>query len=131
MFAIKVRDHLFIAHSLKDDFFGEAKNLHGVTYVIDLIISSETLNDKNTVMDISLASEILKKCISNYNYKNLDDIEKFKDSITTTEFMSMTLVNDFILELDKINFDLNHIVSIKAILNESHIATASYLKKLK
>ena len=34
MFEIKVRDHLFIAHSLKDDFFGEAKNLHGATYAV-------------------------------------------------------------------------------------------------
>jgi len=131
MFEIKVRDHLFIAHSLKDDFFGEAKNLHGATYVIDLIISSAKLNEKNIVMDIGLASELLKKCISEYNYKNLDEIKKFNDLITTTEFMAMTLVNDYISELNKINFDFSHITSIKMILNESHIASASYVKKLK
>ena len=46
MFKVKVRDHLFIAHSLKDDFFGPAKNLHGATYVIDLIIASQNIDDK-------------------------------------------------------------------------------------
>tara|TARA_B100000586_G_C20025217_1_gene390829 strand:+ start:226 stop:621 length:396 start_codon:yes stop_codon:yes gene_type:complete len=131
MFEIKVRDHLFIAHSLKDDFFGEAKNLHGATYVIDLVISSEKLDEKNVVIDISLASEVLKKCIAAYNYKNLDDIQKFKNVITTTEFMSKVLVDDFIIELKKLNFNLKNITSIKATLNESHIAAASYLKILR
>ncbi|MEC9205934.1 MAG: 6-carboxytetrahydropterin synthase [Pseudomonadota bacterium] len=129
MFEIKVRDYLFIAHSLKDDFFGEAKNLHGATYVADLIISSAKLNEKNIVMDIGLASRLLKKCISKYNYKNLDEIKEFDNSITTTEFMAMTLVNDYISELNKENFDFNHIKSVKIILNESHIASASYYKK--
>ena len=131
MFEIKVRDHLFIAHSLKDDFFGEAKNLHGATYIIDLVISSEKLDEKNVVIDIGLASEVLKKCIAAYNYKNLDDIQKFKNLITTTEFMSKVLVDDFIIELKKLNFNLENITSIKATLNESHIAAASYLKILR
>ncbi len=131
MFEVKVRDYLFIAHSLKDDFFGDAKNLHGATYVIDLIISSEKLDDKNIVMDIGLASELLKKCISKYNYKNLDEIKRFEDIITTTEFMAMTLANDYIAELNKEKSNLEHITSVKIILNESHIASASYIKKLK
>ena len=71
MFEVKVRDNLFIAHSLKEDFFGDAKNLHGATYVIDVIIASNEINKMNVVIDIGLASKILKKCISVYNYKNL------------------------------------------------------------
>ena len=51
MYELKIRDYCFIAHSLKDEFFGPAKNLHGVTYVIDLVISSENLIDKNIIID--------------------------------------------------------------------------------
>ena len=131
MFEVKIRDHLFIAHSLKDDFFGDAKNLHDATYVIDLIICSEDIDEKNVVIDIGLASDILKKCISTYNYKNLDDIKKFSNSITTTEFMSKVIVDDYVLELKKINFNTENLISIKAILNESHIASASYMKNFK
>tara|TARA_B100000586_G_scaffold3689_1_gene2492 strand:- start:1842 stop:2237 length:396 start_codon:yes stop_codon:yes gene_type:complete len=130
MFEVKVRDNLFIAHSLKEDFFGDAKNLHGATYVIDVIIASNEINKMNVVIDIGLASKILKKCISVYNYKNLDDIKDLKDYITTTEFMAKRLTDDFIVELQKIKFDLSPILFIKIILNESHIASASYKKLL-
>ena len=109
MFEVKVRDNLFIAHSLKEDFFGDAKNLHGATYVIDVIIASNEINKMNVVIDIGLASKILKKCISVYNYKNLDDIKDLKGHITTTEFMAKRLTDDFIIELQNIKFDLSSI----------------------
>ena len=128
MFKVKVRDHLFIAHSLKDDFFGPAKNLHGATYVIDLIIASQNIDDKNVVIDIGVAARLLKECIDIYNYKNLDEIPELKDIITTTEFMAQQLTNDFIEKLKKEKFDSSTLYSIKMILNESHAASASYKK---
>jgi len=128
MFKVKVRDHLFIAHSLKDDFFGPAKNLHGATYVIDLIIASQNIDDKNVVIDIGVAARLLKECIDIYNYKNLDEIPELKDIITTTEFMAQQLTNDFIEKLKQEKFDSSSLYSIKMILNESHAASASYKK---
>ena len=109
---IKVRESLFIAHSLKDDFFGPAKNLHGATYVVDLIIKSRTLDNHNVVCDIEFAHNILKDCIAKYNYLNLDDIDELKDKITTTEFMARQLVEDFeekihILKDSKIFYKIN------------------------
>ena len=128
MFKVKVRDHLFIAHSLKDDFFGPAKNLHGATYVIDLIIASQSIDDKNVVIDIGVAARLLKECIDIYNYKNLDEISALKDIITTTEFMAQQLTNDFLEKLKQEKFDSSSLYSIKMILNESHAASASYKK---
>ena len=126
MYEVTVRDNLFIAHSLQDDFFGPAKNLHGATYVIDLILSSREMTDKNVVIDIGLASNLLNKCIEVYNYKNLDDIDSLSGVITTTEFMAKKLTTDFISLLEKEQFDISRLYSIKMILNESHIASASY-----
>ena len=128
MFKVKVRDHLFIAHSLKDDFFGPAKNLHGATYVIDLIIASPNIDDKNVVIDIGVAARLLKECIDVYNYKNLDEIPALKDIITTTEFMAQQLTTDFLEKLKQEKFDSSSLHSIKMILNESHAASASYKK---
>ena len=128
MFKVKVRDHLFIAHSLKDDFFGPAKNLHGATYVIDLIIASQNIDDKNVVIDIGVAARLLKQCIDIYNYKNLDEIPALKDIITTTEFMAQQLTTDFLEKLKQEKFDSSSLHSIKMILNESHAASASYKK---
>ncbi len=130
MYEVTVRDNLFIAHSLKDDFFGPAKNLHGATYVIDLVIRSNRITDKNVVIDIGLASKLLNNCIKAYNYKNLDDIDLFSGIITTTEFMAKQLTMDFIGQLKKEKFDTSQLYSIKMILNESHVASASYEQKI-
>ena len=36
MYAVEVRDHVMIAHSLKGEVFGPAQKLHGATYVTDV-----------------------------------------------------------------------------------------------
>ena len=77
MFQVKVTSSMFIAHSLPDESFGPAQNLHGATYTIDLFVSSNTLTDKNIVIDIDIASKILSEIVKKYNYKNLDDLDEF------------------------------------------------------
>ncbi|MDC0415440.1 6-carboxytetrahydropterin synthase [Gammaproteobacteria bacterium] len=130
MYELKIRDYCFIAHSLKDEFFGPAKNLHGVTYVVDLLISSKELIEKNVIIDIGLANKILKSVISQYNYKNLDDMDKFNNHITTTEYMAKQFVDDICIELEKIKYPLKELNSIKIELKENHIASASYIKNI-
>ena len=130
MYELKIRDYCFVAHSLKDEFFGPAKNLHGVTYVVDLIISSKELIEKNVIIDIGIANKVLKNVIAQYNYKNLDDIDKFSNQITTTEYMAKQFVDDICMELQNINYPINKLYSIKVELKENHIASASYIKTI-
>jgi 6-pyruvoyl-tetrahydropterin synthase len=130
MYELKIRDYCFVAHSLKDKFFGPAKNLHGVTYVVDLIISSKELIEKNVIIDIGIASKVLKNVIAQYNYKNLDEIEKFNNHITTTEYMAKQFVDDICMELQNINYPINKLYSVKIELKENHIASASYIKTI-
>ena len=130
MYEVKIRDYCFVAHSLKDEYFGPAKNLHGVTYVVDLIISSKKLIEKNVIIDIGIANEVLKNVIAQYNYKNLDDIDKFNNHITTTEYMAKQFVDDICIELQNINYPINKLYSIKIELKENHIASASFIKTI-
>ena len=130
MYELKIRDYCFVAHSLKDEFFGPAKNLHGVTYVVDLLISSEELIEKNVIIDIGIANKVLKNVIAQYNYKNLDEIDKFNNHITTTEYMAKQFVDDICMELQNINYPINKLYSVKIELKENHIASASYIKTI-
>jgi 6-pyruvoyltetrahydropterin/6-carboxytetrahydropterin synthase len=130
MYELKIRDYCFVAHSLRDEFFGPAKNLHGVTYVVDLLISSKELIEKNVIIDIGIANKVLKNVIAQYNYKNLDDIDKFSNQITTTEYMAKQFVDDICIELKNINYPINKLYSIKIELKENHIASASYIKTI-
>ena len=52
MYELKISDYCFIAHSLKDDFFGPAKHLHGTTYIIDMMLLSDKLINNNIIIDI-------------------------------------------------------------------------------
>ena len=130
MYELKIRDYCFVAHSLKDEFFGPAKNLHGVTYVVDLIVSSKELIEKNVIIDIGIANKVLKNVIAQYNYKNLDEIDKFNNHITTTEYMAKQFVDDICMELQNINYPINKLYSVKIELKENHIASASYIKTI-
>lgn len=119
MYSVTVKDHMMIAHSLPDPFFGPAQGMHGATYVVDAEFSSEKLDSHNVVLDIGAASDALKATLSQLNYKNLDEIKQFEGHITTTEFLAHFIH----AQLKK---TVNPGISIKVTLNESHIAAASY-----
>jgi len=119
MYSVKVKDHIMIAHSLRDSYFGPAKNLHGATYVITAIFRSAELNDKNVVIDIAEAMRILKETLHPLAYKNLDDLPQFKGILTTTEFLASYIHQRM---RDKIDPQIRLIIE----LEESHIASASY-----
>ena len=44
MFAVEVRDHIMIAHSLPAPVFGPAQGVHGATFVVDAAFFAEELD---------------------------------------------------------------------------------------
>lgn len=112
---------MMIAHSLPDPFFGPAQQLHGATYITDVVFSSKTLNSHNVVIDIGKAHEILTEALAPLQYKNLDEIPHFKGHLTTTEFLAK-YIHDRIKEKVKGHFE----GPVSVILGESHIASATY-----
>jgi 6-pyruvoyltetrahydropterin/6-carboxytetrahydropterin synthase len=121
MYSLTVRDHVFIAHSLKGEVFGPAQGLHGATYVIDVEFSRQTLDRNNIVIDIGLASEILKKAVATLNYRNLDEIEEFRSRPTTTEFLAEHIHG--LMARGSAGFFKG---GLKVTLRESPVAWASY-----
>ncbi len=119
MYSVKVKEHIMIAHSLPDPYFGPARNMHGATFVVNAIFRSKRLNDKNVVIDIGEAIEILKGVLSSLAYKNLDELPQFKGILTTTEFLAAHIHQHVREKIE------GHIL-LKIELDESHIASASY-----
>ncbi|WP_185985112.1 6-pyruvoyl trahydropterin synthase family protein [Aureimonas mangrovi] len=87
MFAVEVRDHIMIAHSLPGEVFGPAQGLHGATFVVDAAFFAEELDADGLVVDIGLATQALAAILQPLNYKNLDDLPEFAGKTTTTEFL--------------------------------------------
>lgn len=71
MFAVEVRDHIMIAHSLPSPIFGPAQGLHGATFVVDAAFYTDDLDENGLVVDIGLATEALSATLEPLKYGNL------------------------------------------------------------
>ncbi len=87
MFAVEVRDHVMIAHSLPAAVFGPAQGMHGATFVVDAAFFTEDIDAHGLVVDIGLATEALAKALEPLRYRNLDAVPEFAGKFTTTEFL--------------------------------------------
>ena len=128
MYAIEVRDHIMIAHSLPGEVFGPAQRLHGATFVVDVAFFRETLGGDNIVVDIGLALQVLHEILEPLNYRNLDELPGFAGKKTTSEFMARHVfermaaaIRDGRLGPEAANLD-----RLRVTLNESHVARAWY-----
>ncbi|MFI7495905.1 6-pyruvoyl trahydropterin synthase family protein [Kocuria sp. M4R2S49] len=88
MFTLTVRDHMMIAHSLPDPFFGPAQNLHGATYEVETTWSRPVLDEHGVVMDIGVANDLLAGVLDGLRYRNLDEHPDFAGRLSTTEVLA-------------------------------------------
>ncbi|MDJ0950062.1 MAG: 6-carboxytetrahydropterin synthase [Alphaproteobacteria bacterium] len=128
MYALSVRDHVMIAHSLKGDVFGPARQLHGATYVVDAEFRRSHLDADGLVLDIGLAGRLLKEVLAPLNYRNLDELPDFQGRNTTTEALSRHVFVGLRNKLVASGVALgeNGLDHLKITLHESHVAWASY-----
>ena len=126
MYAVEVRDHVMLAHSLPGEVFGPAQGLHGATYVVDVAFYRAELGPERIVVDIGRAHEALKAALAPLNYANLD--EAFPDELTTTEWLAKH-VHDQLSAAARaggLGVGSEGIERIRVTLNESHVARAWY-----
>lgn len=88
MYAVEVRDHIMIAHSLPGEIFGPAQRLHGATFVVDAAFFAGTLDPNGIVVDIGRATEALGAVLEPLRYRNLDELPEFAGRPTTTEALA-------------------------------------------
>ena len=131
MYSIKVRENILIAHSLPGQVFGPAQNMHGATYLVDAEFFTDKLNEYNIIMDLGVVTTILKDTLKVYNYKNLDEVDEFKDIITSTEFLAKNICEKIINKLQN-NYpnDYKILKKIKISLQESNVAWATYEQQI-
>ncbi len=121
MYNVRIREHIMIAHSLPSKVFGPAQNMHGATYVVDADFQSPNVDENNIVIDIGLASEVLKEVLQPLAYQNLDELPQFKEHLTTTEFLAQYIHSQMAKALQgKFSGQL------KITLGESHVAWAGF-----
>jgi 6-pyruvoyltetrahydropterin/6-carboxytetrahydropterin synthase len=128
MYSVNVRDHFMIAHSFRGQVFGPAQRLHGATYVVDLELRRAELDADGVVVDIALATEVLRSVLGELNLRNLDDDPAFEGRNTTTEFMARVIFDRVAARIAAGEFGphASGLASMRVKLNESHVAWAAY-----
>ena len=127
MFAVEVRDHIMIAHSLPSPVFGPAQGMHGATFVVDAAFFTKDLDANGLVVDIGLATEALSATLRPLNYANLDEVPEFQGKITTTEFLCHHIWQKLrdVVQTTGLG-DGGRVCRIKVSLHESHVARGWY-----
>ncbi len=120
MFAVEVRDHIMIAHSLPRPVFGPAQGMHGATFTVDAAFFTRELDDDGLAIDMGLAMTTLNDILKPLNYKNLDELPQFTGKVTTTEYLAKYIFD----QLAAANFP--RVVKIRVTLHESHTARGWY-----
>jgi 6-pyruvoyl-tetrahydropterin synthase len=128
MYAVEVRDHVMIAHSLAGDVFGPAQRLHGATYVIDVAFFRSELDRDNLVVDIGRAHEALRATLKPLDYTNLDTLPELVGRVTSTEFLARYIFDRMhdAIRAGKLGDHAGGLERVRVTLNESHLARAWY-----
>ncbi|MEM7710459.1 MAG: 6-carboxytetrahydropterin synthase [Pseudomonadota bacterium] len=127
MFAVEVRDHIMVAHSLPSPVFGPAQGMHGATFTVDATFYSDDIDEHGLVVDIGLAIEALADVLAPLRYKNLDEIPEFKGTFTTTEFLCKHIFDSMAALIAEGRLkDSGRAKKLRILLHESHVARAWY-----
>ena len=125
MYAVEVRDHIMIAHSLPSPVFGPAQGMHGATFTVDAAFFAEDIDDHGLVVDIGLAVEALAAVLQPLRYRNLDEVPEFAGKFTTTEFLCGVIHRGMAARLRAGELkDGGRVKRLRITLHESHMARA-------
>lgn len=125
MFTLTVRDHVMLAHSLPDPFFGPAQGLHGVTYVVEATFERPDLDEHGVVLDIGAATGALAEVLGRIAYRNLDELGEFAGMLTTTEVMARWVADQLAAVVDPTG-----LAALTVTLREHPDAWATYRRSL-
>ena len=128
MFSLGVSDHIMVAHSFADPFFGPAQRLHGATYGVELTVRTPELGPHHVVMDIGKLRDILRQVLAKLDYTNLDEHTAFPGRTSTTERLAEFLANSVADLLVQVPADAAPPApaTLSVLLRESPVAWASY-----
>jgi 6-pyruvoyl-tetrahydropterin synthase len=128
VYAVEVSDQIMIAHSFRGEVFGPAQKVHGATFVIRVAFFADALDAHGIVVDIARAHEVLKEALAPLNYRNLDELPQFKDTNTTTEFLTRHLFDHLAAaaRAGELGRDGRELASIRVAVAESPLARAWY-----
>ena len=129
MYAVEVRDHIMIAHSLPGDVFGPAQRLHGATFVVDVAFFRSDARADNIVVDIGLALQALRETLAAAQLPQSRRPPAVRRQEDHGEFMARDIFDAHgakAIRAGRLGAGSAGIDRMRVTLNESHVARAWY-----
>ena len=120
MYTVTKRIEISAAHRLDLPYESKCENPHGHNWIIEVEVSSESLNISGMVVDFTLISKIVKKL----DHQNLNCILNFNP---TAENIAQWIVNEIETEINKQKLYHNNIHVSKVTVQESEGNIACYI----
>ncbi|WP_129661190.1 6-pyruvoyl trahydropterin synthase family protein [Rothia halotolerans] len=121
MFRLTVRNHIMIAHTLPEAFFGPAQGMHGATLEVEATWRRRELGPHSVVMDIGAATEMLDAALEPLRYRNLDEHPAFHGRLSTTEAIAEHIGRDLAGRFDTSDFS-----GLEIVIRENPDAWVAY-----
>ena len=94
MYEIAIKGHLASAHYLPG-YEGPCKNLHGHTWMVEVVIAGERLDNVGMVADFAVLKSKLRDFLSALDHVCLNDLAYFKKVNPTTENIARYIYQNF------------------------------------
>lgn len=98
MFEVGVVAQFEAAHSLRGDF-GPATRRHGHTYRVEVAVRGATLREDGTLCDIGMFQGLLGDVVERLHFRDLDELEPFKERNSTAEGVALYLFEELAPQL--------------------------------
>jgi 6-pyruvoyl-tetrahydropterin synthase len=96
------------------------------TFVVEAELRRGALDADGIVCDIGRALELLKTVLAEFDYRNLDELAKFRGRNTTTEFLACEVHKRLARRSQEGALGSQAIISLRVALHENPVAWAAY-----
>ncbi len=86
-YTLGISGHFDSAHFLKN-YNGACANLHGHTWKVDILVSSEKLDEIGMAIDFKILKKMLNTILDKYDHHLINDIKPFDNINPTAENLS-------------------------------------------
>lgn len=90
MYTVRVRSDFSSAHFLRG-YKGKCEELHGHNWQVELAVKSGRLDEIGMMIDFKELKNILKEVLSEFDHKNLNELEDFLEVNPTSENIAKSI----------------------------------------
>lgn len=83
MYELLIKSHFDAAHKLRG-YVGKCANIHGHSWLVEVIVSGTELDKTGMLVDFSVLKKVLKDLLEKLDHKYLNEIEPFREELNPT-----------------------------------------------